>query len=658
MTNKDYLCGVGVFRPSWLQRFASSRCYALVFACLGILQSSFRSYLVGTLSTIEKRFSLSSKQSSIIMIGDDISPVIGSIVIILFMRDCSKPRYIGLAMLASGFACAFAMFPFLLYGTSTHLGAIDATSPNMTFSAAGSRVEFCGAELDDPKCHTQHDDGSMSIIPLWSLFLANFLNGAGGTGYYVLGTAYLDDNVKKKHTSLYLGSLYFVRMLGPALGFSLSSRFLRFQENLSPSVEGGLTPKDPNWIGAWWVGYIIIGAGLLLMAFPTLMFPKKIRQKSEANMRSHEKIQSVKAELKSALLVIGRVLRIPTYTFRLLGFISSYIALAGYFITFPKYLEHQFQTTAAQASAITGPVYILSNALGILIGAIFMHFVKPPPRIVAIHCLLANFIATLGFYFLSSVSCDVPRTLPGNDCACPCTFSVSTPICDLASGTQYFSPCAAGCPPQNTSTKLYTECGCEDQTLDIATGRCPVNCENSLLVYGIAIFSIQMALSTTYVGGNLLSLRAVMPEDKSTSLAFTSTCLNLFAFIPYPIIYSFITDSACEIWESKCGSTGACWIYDLLKMRQGLHLVSASLLFICTCFQIVVVWDSVNIRNFYEDPADAEKEHEDSKHGDESESAKSPIGAGPPRNALDNDIATEEAQELISSKARDDGARS
>lgn len=80
--------------------------------------------------------------------------------------------------------------------------------------------------------------------------------------------------------------------------------------------------------------------------------------------------------------------------------------------------------------------------------------------------------------------------------------------------------------------------------------------------------SLQMALATTYVGGNLLSLRAVLPEDKSASLAFSNTCLNLFAFIPYPIIYSLITDNACEIWESKCGSTGACWVYDLLSMRK------------------------------------------------------------------------------------------
>ena len=40
---------------------------------------------------------------------------------------------------------------------------------------------------------------------------------------------------------------------------------------------------------------------------------------------------------------------------------------------------------------------------------------------------------------------------------------------------------------------------------------------------------------------------------------------------------------------------------------RGLHVVSASLLLICTCFQLVVVWDSKRIENFYEDPADSGK---------------------------------------------------
>ncbi|KAH8021917.1 hypothetical protein HPB51_018766 [Rhipicephalus microplus] len=55
-TDSDYLCGVGNYRPNWLQRFATSRYYALVFGLLGIFQGAFRTYLVGTLSTVERRF--------------------------------------------------------------------------------------------------------------------------------------------------------------------------------------------------------------------------------------------------------------------------------------------------------------------------------------------------------------------------------------------------------------------------------------------------------------------------------------------------------------------------------------------------------------------------------------------------------------------------
>ncbi|KAH6928997.1 hypothetical protein HPB50_022374 [Hyalomma asiaticum] len=76
--DSDYLCGVGNYRPDWLQRFATSRYYALVFGLLGIFQGAYRTYLVGTLSTVERRFSLSSRASSIIMIADDLSPIVAN----------------------------------------------------------------------------------------------------------------------------------------------------------------------------------------------------------------------------------------------------------------------------------------------------------------------------------------------------------------------------------------------------------------------------------------------------------------------------------------------------------------------------------------------------------------------------------------------------
>lgn len=41
-------------------------------------------------------------------------------------------------------------------------------------------------------------------------------------------------------------------------------------------AETELTPKDPGWIGAWWLGFLIIAVALLGVAYPTAMFPKRL----------------------------------------------------------------------------------------------------------------------------------------------------------------------------------------------------------------------------------------------------------------------------------------------------------------------------------------------------------------------------------------------
>lgn len=43
-----------------------------------------------------------------------------------------------------------------------------------------------------------------------------------------------------------------VRILGPALGFILGSLCTRLYADLS--VDPQITPNDPRWVGAWWLG--------------------------------------------------------------------------------------------------------------------------------------------------------------------------------------------------------------------------------------------------------------------------------------------------------------------------------------------------------------------------------------------------------------------
>ena len=60
---QDTKCGIGRYKPQWLQKLASKKSYVFVFGLVGLCQLASSSYFVSTISTIEKRFKISSRTS-------------------------------------------------------------------------------------------------------------------------------------------------------------------------------------------------------------------------------------------------------------------------------------------------------------------------------------------------------------------------------------------------------------------------------------------------------------------------------------------------------------------------------------------------------------------------------------------------------------------
>jgi hypothetical protein len=48
------------------------------------------------------------------------------------------------------------------------------------------------------------------------------------------------------------------RTIGPAFGYLLGSACLKLYADTN-HVPNGLTDGSPNWVGAWWIGFIVIG---------------------------------------------------------------------------------------------------------------------------------------------------------------------------------------------------------------------------------------------------------------------------------------------------------------------------------------------------------------------------------------------------------------
>jgi len=57
----DNLCGVSCYHPGWLQKFANTKSFLIVYGLLGTIQAMSYLYFVVTLTTIEKRFKIPSQ---------------------------------------------------------------------------------------------------------------------------------------------------------------------------------------------------------------------------------------------------------------------------------------------------------------------------------------------------------------------------------------------------------------------------------------------------------------------------------------------------------------------------------------------------------------------------------------------------------------------
>lgn len=71
-------CGIGSWRPPWLQMFATPMFFMLNMALVGIIQGMTGTLFFSSISTFEKRYAFDSKISGVILIADNFAEMIVS----------------------------------------------------------------------------------------------------------------------------------------------------------------------------------------------------------------------------------------------------------------------------------------------------------------------------------------------------------------------------------------------------------------------------------------------------------------------------------------------------------------------------------------------------------------------------------------------------
>lgn len=126
-------------------------------------------------------------------------------------------------------------------------------------------------------------------MPQVLLFVAQLIAGVGQTLCSTLGISYMDDNIKKSKTPALMSISFFMRLLGPALGYALASFCLKIY--IAPHLTPVINNKDPRWIGAWFIGWIVFAVVLLFFAVAVGMFPKELPRAAVRRRIEEEKVK-------------------------------------------------------------------------------------------------------------------------------------------------------------------------------------------------------------------------------------------------------------------------------------------------------------------------------------------------------------------------------
>ncbi|KAK0171245.1 hypothetical protein PV328_008995 [Microctonus aethiopoides] len=649
--DRSIACGLCGIYPKWLQKHANPHTFILVYGFLGLVQAMAFIYFGVILTTLEKRFKIPSQTTGIILSGNEISQIL-SLILMYYGGAGHRPRWLAAGVGFSALSCFILVIPHLIYGPGKAALALTQEYLDrsvITNTTSIALPSLCPGTNEREQCD-EEDLMDGSLLPRVLVFVSQFVLGIGTTLYFGLGQTYLDDNTKKSNTPMLLGFTFALRTTGPAVGFILAYACLKLY--IVPSLHPVITDKDPRWLGAWWLGWIILGCLLLIFALLIAIFPrhlprsekksnkkKKITTKIEGEvpLKIHnqsevfnepplpepEKILQVEQHVPSLRdfpVTLKRVLSNKILLFNNLSAVFGIIGLIPYFTFMAKYLEVQFNTSAAGGTVITGPISLIGMVLGFLGSGLFISRIKPRPmRLLSWNVFggLVAFAIQITYIFIScekmpiegisTISNEINFTTPCN-IGCNCDGVKYSPVCHESSMTTYFSACHAGCT-NSIDAKRYGNCSCvanininhmandtnlmnlSSYSIDtVVLGPCLGKCVKPYIYFVALSMVSHLLLSTGKIGNVLVNYRCVEQKDKSVAQGVTLMIVSLFALIPGPIVYGFIIDQSCLIWDYSCGTQGNCWYYDKDKFRYVFNVTGACFTFIallldaCVCY--------------------------------------------------------------------------
>ncbi|KAF1486693.1 Solute carrier organic anion transporter family member 2B1, partial [Pygoscelis antarcticus] len=557
--------------------------------CHGLLQLSqllVSGYLKSSISTIERRYGLSSQTSGLLASFNEVGNTLLIVFISYFGSRVHRPRFIGCGAILVSLAGFLMSLPHFITGPYEYDQSVASMFSNTT-DLCQPGVPGSQGNLSDAGCtpHAARENHEVLLV----MFIAQALLGIGGVPIQPFGISYIDDFASERNSPLYLGILFSVTTIGPGVAFMLGSAMLRFYVDID-KVTGDavqLTNEDPRWVGAWWLGFLVAASLVAVSAVPYFFFPREMPKEVGEVLRIA--LLALHTNTSYFPLVLLRNLRHPVYLLVVLAQVNLSAMVAGLATFMGKFLERQFSLTASLANMIIGAVNIPGAMVGIVVGGAILKRFQMSLRQCSAMCVLGMFLCLLMAFPLLFLGCPTQKVAGVTysessefghhalECnlQCNCPEKAYNPICG-SNAIEYISPCSAGCGvviinAGDNSVLNYANCSCisENGLAGFAKpGTCGTGCSHLFLPFVVLSCLAGILASTSHTPSFMLILRSIQPEDKSFAVGIQFMLLRVLAWMPGPVLYGSAIDTTCILWEKKCDRKAACRYYDNNLFRQ------------------------------------------------------------------------------------------
>ncbi|XP_077980260.1 solute carrier organic anion transporter family member 1B3-like, partial [Glandiceps talaboti] len=478
-TSEENNVGSSMNERKALLCFDDVRCFVVVLASTIWLHATMAIYGTTILTTLEKRYNLSSSQLGFLVSIGQIG-TLTSIIPVAYIggRPSShRPRWMGIGVLVLAVGIFTASLPHFVVGP---YGYEDINLEENT--TTGIHTCFTNQSIVvDSECEETGKDISRDSKVAYALVaMGLMITGAGYSPFMTLGTTFVDDHATHEKSALYLGLVNMMWGIGPIMAtfIAAGSLLLYVDFNRMNDSTINITSDDDEWVGAWWLG--LLGGSILgfLLAIPYAFIPKELKNKtSEGQSDSTTKRQNTddsgssqdlsQLGLRGFLRSSWRLVTNYTFMIVLIAYALDLGSTFGVVSFIPKYLELQFGFQPSTANILLGALGLVPYAIGMILGGYLIKKLKLGVFGMQKMVMMVFGAGMILILLLYPLACDsyhvvgigenrIDKTQPCN-VDCQCSIDLYSPVCGN-DGNTYTSACHAGCTVYG-GNNTYTDCG-------------------------------------------------------------------------------------------------------------------------------------------------------------------------------------------------------